>query len=1358
MQRMKNILILFLLFVTYNNLAGRDQLYFQSISFPGSLATRLTYSFVEDNRGFLYIGVSNALLRYDGYQTIKIATVSKDGISYSLGHVHALLKDHDGHIWLGTENGLFIYDPVSELTVVFDGINLKGVPCRALKESRRHEIIIGSEKGLHIYNPENGKVDSYFKQAKANRPALSHNLIRSIYEDNQGIIWIGTHDKLNRFDRKKNKIDIFNLRTVHPDFNNLVLSIEPCFSPEDDKLWIGTETGLCEFNTRTLTFHIVSNADKKFPLSNNVIKTVCVVDSDQVWLGTDYGLDIYYPKTKTIETYLHNFENSYSINNNVISKIYKDKQGHVWLGTDNGANSVSYKNDYFLINKFSRNSEQLKNGISVYCFVQDHDGLFWLGTNEGLISYDEKTHKQETYLPPVLLHNKIRSLLVDKNGLLWIGTPGGINIYNKKKKVFESYASSVNNPQGLQTNYINCIEEDAYGNIWAGTYSDGVYKINYRKSGDIIFKNFRREPDNEASLSSNSIQDIEADEEDRIWIGTGDGVCTIHPIMDKVTRMFRETAPRITASVNKIVYSGEDVWIASYDNLYCYNSVKKTLSRIDRIPTGIKAMFVAKGRLWFSTHDDIYSYDYKHKKLFRMPMQTIGVGNYINRSFYNVNDKGYFGANEGFVCFDTDGTLKENSRNEVHFSNFEILGTVVKTGNSYDGRIILEKNIDYTDKIVLRYSENTIALNLSSLDYGNDNKQAFSYMLDGYDDDWRILSSGQHRVEYSKLPFGQYTFRVKALDEQGFYPQNSRDLIIRILPPFYATGWAIAVYVILFITLVYFIYSYFNKRIKEENEISYQRLQRKKMEELIEIKSRFFTNVSHELKTPLTLILNPVERLLSQEDNKQKINTLNLVKRNTERVLKLVNQILDMRRMERGQEKLVIQEVNIVVFCKFILDNFSDEAECRNIKMVFKYDNPVVNVWLDGGKVEKILLNLLSNAFKFTPDGGTVTLEINSNELVQKKNEDEKSEYITISVKDTGNGISKEELANVFDRFSTVQSVNYTSQIGSGIGLSIVKEYAKLHKGTITADSKMGEGSKFTVTLPRHKTMLVDYTEQDTEDKDDKDTLAMAMNVLSGNVEHKPTVLLVDDDRDLLTFVREIFMDDFNVLIESDGVKAWDNTIVNFPDIIVSDVMMPNMTGIELCKKVKSDMRTSHIPLILLTAKGSQNDILEGISTGADDYIQKPFNMEYLLLRTKKILEMRESLRKKFILDMKSEPQEMEINSLDDKFLNQFFTILNDNLGNSKLSVQSLCDLMGLSYNNVHSKVKALTGMTIIELLKNQRLKQSAKLMENEHLNITEIMYMVGFTHNSYFTRAFKNMYGSTPSEYRNNLKIKKEE
>lgn len=1356
-SRKRNIaIILLFLFVVSIKATGKDKLYFQNIDLPGSLVSKVTYSFVEDNQGFLYIGIASSLLRYDGYKTTKVKNSSINGVAYSLGLVHALLKDKQGKIWMGTENGVFIYDPVSEVTTAFDGINLKGVPCRALVESKYHEIIIGSDKGLHIYNPQNKKVDSYFQQAKANRPALSHNIIRAIYEDSEGNLWIGTHDKLDRLDRKDNRIDVFNLKNNNKGFNNLVLSIVPCLPDSRRKLWIGTGTGLCLFDTRTFNFQTVSSMDKMSPLSNNVVKTVCVVDSTQIWLGTDYGLNIYYPQTKKTESYLHNFENNYSINNNTISKIYKDKRGNVWLATDNGVNKVSYKNDFFQVNKLSPNSEQLKAGMSVYCFAKDHDGLFWLGTSEGLISYNEQSRELTKYSPPTLLHNKIRSLLVDRNGLIWIGSPGGINIYDKKKKRFENYVSSENNLHGMQINYISCLKEDAYGNVWVGTYDEGVYKMTYRKSGDILIKNFRRDPDNEASLSSNYIQDIDADDKDAVWIGTNNGVNVIHPIMDKVKRMFEITTPRINTSINQILCSGNNVWIAAYENLFRYNVINKNLSVVKNAPLNLRAMFESNGKLWFSTYDDIYNYDYIKNELYRIPMQTIGVGNYIIRAFYVRNGRGYFGGYEGFISFDTNEFHKENHPREVHFSSLEVLGSEVKTGEIYEGRVLLEKNIDYTNKVVLSYTENTIAINLSSLDFGNDNKRAFLYKLDGYDDDWKVLSGGHHRIEYTKLPFGNYIFHVKAINEQGFYPQKSRDLIIKVRPPFYATIWAIAIYFVLFCLVVYMIYNFFNKRIKEENEIRYQQLQRKKMEELIEIKSRFFTNVSHELKTPLTLILNPVERLLSREDDKQKINTLQLVKRNTERVLKLVNQILDMRRIERGQEKLMIQEVNIVVFCKLILDSFSDEANSRNIKVQFKYDTPVLNLWLDSNKVDKIIVNLLSNAFKFTPDGGTVSLEINSNEDNVEKNNTGNPGYLSISVIDTGNGISKEELASVFDRFSSVQSVNYTSQIGSGIGLSIVKEYVTLHKGNITVESKVGEGSKFTFTLPRNKTVLVDFTEPDTADEDDKDTFAMAMNVLSGNEEYKPTVLLVDDDRDLLTFVREIFLDDFNVLTETDGAKAWNNIIVNFPDIVISDVMMSNMTGIELCKKVKSDIRTSHIPLILLTAKGSQNDILEGISTGADDYIQKPFNMEYLLLRTKKILEMRESLRKKFLLDSRSEPNEIEINSLDDKFLNQFFTILNENLENPNLSIQTVCDLLGLSYNNVHSKVKALTGMTIIELLKNQRLKHAAKLMENEHLNITEIMYTVGFTHNSYFTRAFKNMYGATPSDYRNNLKVKK--
>ncbi len=1312
-----------------------ERIYFGNIDIPSNQRSRVINCFVEDDRGFLYIG-SNTLLRYDGFVTKNLNPLSEQGRPLRFGIIHTLVLDNKGLVWMGTETGVYIYNPKNNIAKNLKGLNLRGFPCRSIFFAGK-EVVIGTDRGLHVYNLDTEKSKSYFSKASQTTPALSHNLIRDVYKDSKGRLWVATLDKLNIIDRDGKSNKIIDLRKKDFVSNNLVLSIEPSLD-NDSILWIGTETGLCKLNTYTHEFEIYTKTDKTNSLSNNVIKTICVVDSKTILLGTDNGLNLFNIETGRFDNYYHSIENKYSINHNVVKSIYKDKQGLLWFATDNGVNNCDLSQGGVIHNKTSYSNPQIQNIDNVYAFAEDKDGNLWLGSTDGLTFVDIKTNKVDQLFPSKISHNKVRHLLVDRQNRLWVGTPRGINIiYPHSGKVLK-YASDENTPLSLHTNYISCLTQDSYGNIWIGTYDSGIYQAKEIREGEFRFDNITKTSDRGFNISSNTIADIEADEQGNVWIASGKGVDRMHPITGKVEHISNKEL----CSADALSIDNGRLWAISENRIYKYEIDNEKLSLEKTLDYSIQSVIAHNDNLWIATASDIYCYAVDKNKIHKLELPKNGIDYFITRASYTNGKTAYFGGYSGYIAFDFDKATFESTRSDVFFTDLYVWGKEVKVDREYDDKVILQTNINYVDTVRLQAHQNNISIEFSTLDFKHASNNRFYYILEGYDDQWRETNFGGNSIQYAQLDYGRYTLRIKPFDEMGEILSSERTLTIEIAPPIWLTPIALLCYFLVVLLVVCFLFKMYEARSREKNELRIQRMQRDKVEELYEIKSKFFTNISHELKTPLTLIINPVKRLIDRENDPKRKESLRMIERNADRVLKLVNQVLDMRRMERGKERLVIQKSNIVEFCKLILDRLFEEAKYRNITLNFRYDLPIINIWIDAEKVEKIILNLLSNAFKFTPDGGSITMSISIEGV--ENSEGEADQYVRIQVVDTGCGVSQENIPYLFDRFGMVQSKNYTSQEGSGIGLSIVSDYVKMHSGDISVESKLGYGSSFAFTLPMSKDHLSDYEEL---------LLDEGNEAIKSEEADKPVLLLVEDDKDMTLFVKEIFSDDFYVLTANDGQAGLEIILRKSPDIVVSDVMMPNMTGIELCRRVKKDIRTSHIPIVLLTAKNRQNDIIEGVEAGADDYISKPFNIEHLLLRTRKIIEQRNILRRKLLIDLETKPKESKEASMDEKFLLTLVDTINEKMADPEFSVQSLCDILQMNNNTLYNKVKALTGISVIDLIKQQRLNKAAQLLENHSYNISEVMYMVGFTHNSYFSRAFKNKFNLTPREYQKGKK-----
>lgn len=1327
---------------------------FEHIELPSEVEDSRANCIFEDSRGFIWFGFNNGLVLYDGYKGKVISCILENGSSQSFGPVISIVEDIKGNIWVGSAFGVFIYNPIKETSILLNDAHINGKTFRSLNTTSKGEILIGTVSGLLIYNMDGTFIAQYIHQPSIEN-SLSNNVVRTIYEDKNENLWIGTYDKLNLLDRKQKKITQFKLQKSDSLYhsNNLILSINPLEKENDSILIIGTETGLCLFNTNNQQFKQYSHSAKNNSISNSVVKSIHRVDND-LWLGTDLGLNIFDIENENFNNLYYDYNNSFSISNNVINDIYFDSHRNLWIATDTGVDKVYLNENNVRLNQFYKNASFFKNGVIINDFSKQDNGDIWIASQQGVFKFDKDNNTYTQFLPPKILHNKVEAILCDKNGLVWIATSGGLNVYDLKKKTFSNYVSKSKGNNVLKSNYLTSIAQDSKGTIWIGTANKGLFKIVKKKNGEIEFINFKYEPNNDNSLSSSTIRDIAFDAHDNIWIATAKGInCfyTLNGVFERFTKSKYGQVPNI--SVNNLFFDEKQIlWISSYIGLFQWNSKLEKFIHFEDLPANITSAVAIDSIVYFISDNTFYFFDKKDNEVIRVPNDEIGLKK-IKKIKVMPDKTMLLSGQTGFASLKANDLKIEKETAEVKWTHFSISNTEIKPYTEYNSRFILNKHIDATDAIILNYDENSFRVDFSSLPFNSKEDIEYKYILEEYEGDWRILKDGQNYVSYTQVRPGNYKLKVKASNNQGVFNGKERVLNIIVKTPIYFSWWALIFYLLCFVLLILFYRSILLNRERDKSELKFEKLKHQKSEELIALKTRFFTNITHELKTPLTLISSPVDDLLTKKLDEATLNSLSLVKRNADRLKKLVNQILDIRKIEAGGEKLRIQQYDIVKFCKRKIDQFNEESLRRNIFLQFSSEIESEIIWFDLEKVEKVIYNLLSNAFKFTPDNGTIKVHI---EYGTTKNIEDN--YISISVSDTGSGISKEDQANIFDRFKSLSSPNYTNQKGTGIGLSLIHEYATLHNGTITFESVLNAGSIFIFSLPKDKSLLKNYEVVAPLIKEPSEKAVEEFeNITSENempVDKKPDsdnplkALIVEDDGDMRAFLTAGLTASYKVVEAEDGQQGFNVAIKELPDIIVSDLMMPNVDGIEFCKKLKADIRTSHIPFILLTAKSGIDNKITGIETGADDYIQKPFNLELLTVRMKNLIKQRESLKKIYLQQLKLEPSEITVNSLDEKFLDDLLAKIEMEMDNSELSVKLISKMLGISSTNLYRKVKALTGQTANEFIRNIRLKRAAQLLKNEQLNVSEVMYMVGFTHHSYFTRCFKELFGVSPKDY----------
>jgi signal transduction histidine kinase/ligand-binding sensor domain-containing protein/DNA-binding response OmpR family regulator len=1350
---------------------------FNTIGLNRGLSNSRIGAITKDHQGFLWFGTASGLNRFDGYDFKVFQHREGDTTTINDSFIDKVIPGPSNSLWVYTPKGWNIYDPATEkfLSRARPFLQQIGMPHEWFKtissDQKGNYWFIFPGEGVYRYNDSSAKT-VFFNSNSGQIPLYSNN-VSSIVFDQEGNLWIvyseGVLEKRTAANEK------LLLRKKIPAETSGALQYQ-LFADNENEIWIyvpAQKHGAWWYRPSTDSFLRLDNRSVQFTLNNDIVNGVIQDDHGNIWIATDHGGVNLIDKKKNAIRYLYSNPASDGLSSgSAIQSIFKDDIGTIWMGT--------FKSGIYYFNESKSSFLHFKNDITdkkslpfndVNCFAEDKKGNLWIGTNgNGLLYFDRTSNtyhqfRNNTSDNSSISSNVVSSLYIDKENKLWIGTYfGGLNCFDGNK--FTRYKHIDQDTFSLSDDSVWEIFEDSQGRLWIGTLTNGLQLFDRKKKEFISYRyphafNF-------------SVNAIIEDQKGNIWAGGTAGIELYDKnakLVKRFTHVDGDSNSLSNTTVLDIVESPDGlIWIGTRDGLNLYDPGSDQFSRFrveDGLPhnTILRIIQDRQHNLWLSTPNRLSNVIVNRKggKLtlaFRNYDETDGLqGRVFNDDAAFITRAGelVFGGSNGFNIFMPPAVSERKQQAPLVFTDLQLFNNSVRVGEEYDGRVILQESISLTKELVLNHDQNAFAIHFADLNYLDAGKVHYSYRLEGLHDTWINADVNNRKISFTGLKPGTYHLSVRAKDENGIWLTGSADLKIRILPPFWASSWAFGLYGALIIAgLLFARYRILrSERIKVRKE--QQDLETRRQHELDAMKVHFFTNVSHELKTPLALIITPVEKLLKQPSPEGEQRHFQLIHRNAKRLLNMVDELLDFRKLEMGELKLHKKTDDVFRFCRDVFDSFSDIAERKNIHFSFHDQGEELLMSFDPDKLERILFNLLSNAFKFTPEGGNVSLHL------KQVTRDGKS-FLEIKVSDTGIGIPDDKLEKIFERFFQNQLPGSMINQGSGIGLSISKEFVRLHGGTIHAESVLNEGSDFIVLLPvtlpaeeaiskvKPELLAVPSTVEAEEKLQSGIGITPELSVQKSS-GLKKTVLLVEDNEDYRFYIKDNLKEYFKVVEASNGREGWQKALSEHPDLIVSDLNMPELSGIELCSKLRTDKRTSFIPFILLTVVSSEFSQLKGLETGANDYITKPFNVELLISKIRNLMAQQDKFRETYQKQVSVTATEpVLVAETDTEFVQKALAFIEKNISNPELSVQELSRELLLGRATLYRKLFELTGQTPVEFIRSIRLQRAQKLLEAGKLTVAEIAYEVGFNDPKYFTKVFKEAFGQTPTAYQESL------
>jgi signal transduction histidine kinase/ligand-binding sensor domain-containing protein/AraC-like DNA-binding protein/ActR/RegA family two-component response regulator len=1328
LRHYKNILYVFSLFFAISDVLGQpDNLVFDNYTTEDGLSNNMVQCAFQDSKGWMWFGTNQGLDRFDGYKFVEFKQVPDDTLSMRGALVRAISEDNQGNLWVGTANGgLNKFDRKRNTFKRY----LQGKSINKLLMGKDHYLWVGTENGLYKFNTINGTYTEY-RSGKNNGKSISSDIINALQFDKIGNLWIATNFAI---DILYTGTDSFtNLSLLKPETNNEILEI---FADDDGKMWFATVgNGFFIYDTGS------QKMQHYFPDINNdrshCIRKICKDKEGYYWIGTRGGVYKFNKKLSHFVPFSNSDRDPSSLIHNSVLDMTTDKKGDLWICTRGGISQmVSEKQVFKHYKSFADDNRYLNNG-EIYAFWREKNGNLWIGTESGGINILDAKTGRFRYLTN-LTSNTIKAFAEDNKGNVWVGTYlGGINVINiATKNIIAKYQHNTGNPFAISDNRVWSLASDSFGNIWIGTdvgldyYNTSTGKMEHCTH----------------IVKDNPVFWVKMDKENDLWVFSHRMVI-IYNTITKKQKQFTEPARSMFFD------SKGRYWLTSvYRGIILFDKQKGAV-KYYRAENGLpnnRTLCIqedSNGCLWVSTANGLSRFD-PEKETFTNYNKSDGLqSNQFNygATYKLPSGELLFGGVNGFNVFDPARVKSNEYIAPLVFTDFRIFYKPVAIRSEKNA--ILHNDISETGSITLPYDKNVFMLEFALLNYAKSKKNKYSYILQGFDKNWSDAGQ-QHTAIYTNLNPGNYTFRVKAFNSDNVANNKELTLQIKVKPPFWGTIWFKAIVILFLLLIVFTLVNFLTYRNRLKHELILERKRAKQIHELDLMKMKFFTNISHEIRTPLTLILGPVEKMLHQKLSEVEIkNHLSIVHRNAQQLLKLVNQLLDFRKLESGNLKLELKKGDIVSFINQIVKTFENLAQDKGIHLKMDSVQKEIFTFFDADKVEKIINNLLSNALKFTNRGGSVAVTISLIiDNTDNSQEEDRNKFIEIVVKDTGIGISESNIDKIFRRFFQSQDTN--SSAGTGLGLALTKELVKMHHGRINVESKPNRGTRFTILLPfaiSQEETLTQVTE--TLEKIADEELPAPIKEQDEEGLSK-IILIIDDNPDVRYFIRSQFVPEYQVVEAPDGKEGLNLAFKHIPDIIITDIMMPGPDGIELCKKIKKDERTSHIPIILLTALTSKENIHLGLAAGADDYITKPFDISILHTKVENLLSLRKSLQLKYSGEMVLQPKNITITSPDERFLKKAIEIVEKYIDDPELDSDKFASYLGVSRMQLYRKLNVLTDMTVREFIRNIRLKRAVQLLVQNKMNISEVAYAVGFKELSHFRKCFRQEFGLTPSEY----------
>ena len=1337
----KNLLLFVLLLSSWMVVAQSYQ--FKHLEVSDGLSNNSVNTICKDRDGFMWFGTTTGLNRYDGY-TFKIYQhAENDPESLPDNYITDIVEMPDGRFWVNTGRGYVLFDKeqdcfITDVTGFMKNLESGGVPEQVFVDREGNTCLSVAGEGCYRYK-EGGK-RLFFSYVEHSLP--EHG-VTQIAECSDGLLLIYNTGLLVCLDRAtlaiKWKSD--EIKKYIPAGKTIEFSL---FVDRDNCIWAYSLMGIWAYDCGTKSWRTDLTAIWS-SRPDVIIHAVAQDIEGRIWVGKDYdGIDVLEKETGKVTSLVAHDDNGRSLPHNTIYDLYADRDGIMWVGTYKKGVSY-YSESIFKFNMYEWGD--------ITCIEQADENRLWLGTNDhGILLWNRSTGKAEPFWRDAegQLPNPVVSMLKSKDGKLWVGTFNG-GLYCMNGSQIRSYKEGVGNT--LASNNVWALVEDDKGRIWIASLGGGLQCL------EPVSGTFETYTSSNSALLENNVTSLCWVDNNTLFFGTANQGVGMMDMRTREIKKIQGQSGNVKLSNDAVNHVYKDsrglVWIATREGLNVYDTRRHVFLDLSSVAEA-KGNFIAaitedqERNMWVSTS----------RKVIRVTVASDGKGSYLFDSrAYNSEDGlqncdfnqrsiktlhngiiaigGLYGVN----VFAPDHIRYNKMLPNVMFTGLSLFDEAVKVGQSYGGRVLIEKELNDVENVEFDYKQNIFSVSFASDNYNLPEKTQYMYKLEGFNNDWLTLPLGVHNVTFTNLAPGKYVLRVKAINSDGYVGIKEATLGIVVNPPFWMSWWAYLLYTVGLVIVLFLARYRMLKREREKFHLQQIENEVAKNEEINNMKFRFFTNVSHELRTPLTLIISPLEGMLKETTDELQSTRLQLMYRNAQRLLHLVNQLLDFRKGEMSTHQLSLSEGDIISYVHSVCNSFLLMADKKHIQFSFFSGIDTFSMAFDADKVGKIVMNLLSNAFKFTPEGGRVTVMI---EHVAGT-----PDILEIKIADTGIGISDVDKEHIFERFYQAGHKGVEETTGNGIGLSLVRDFVTLHEGEVKVFDNIGMGSVFVIQFPvKHvetQVQLPEETGMSAGDEEDKEMKEEARE----ETERKnfPLLLIVDDNEDFRIFMRYSLELQYRVKLAVNGKEAWEMMQEELPDLVISDVMMPQMDGNELCRLIKQDKRTAHIPVILLTARQNTEAKLEGLQTGADDYVTKPFNMTILVLRIRKLIELSRYHRvTQGMID--PAPSEIVITSLDEKLIEKAIKYVEDNMSRTELSVEELSRELGMSRVHLYKKLLQITGKTPIEFIRVIRLKRAAQLLRESQLHVSEVAFEVGFNNPKYFSRYFKDEFGVLPSVY----------